>query len=175
MAVPPSKYDMPITYIRHRGFFDYSKLLHAIRGWFVQDDFDSLNIPMHKQKSISPMGVDHDFKIRGDKKVTEYVKFHIEVFVRLFNIRDVEIIQDGKKIKLQDAQLIIEIIPSIEFDWQGRFKGAGAFKPFIEFLDKLYRGYIIKYKIGDYWEDMLLLKASQLARVIKETLGQEVM
>jgi len=42
-------------------------------------------------------------------------------------------------------------------------------------LDAFYRDYIIKYKLADYWDDMILLKSGQLARVIKESLGQEVM
>jgi len=166
---------MPMTFIRHRGFFDYSKLLKSIHGWFTEEDFTDLQIPMHKQKLITPMGVDHDFYIDGKKKVTEYVRFTIKVGVRLMNIRDVEIIQDGKKIKLQDAQIIVEITPILIFDWQDRFVGKGWYGAFIKFLDEIYRKYIIKYKIGDYWEDMILIKAGQLARVIREALGQEVM
>lgn len=165
---------MPVTLLKHRGFFNYSDLLHKIRQWYLDDDYDVLNMPSYKQKFPTLTGTEHELKIHGEKNVTEYVRFHMDVFMRVYNMRDIEIIQDGKKLKMQDGQVQIEIIPKLELDWQGRFKGSGVFKPFIEALDDFYRKYIIKYKIADYWEDMVLLKATQLARVIKETLGQEV-
>lgn len=170
-----TKEDFPVTLIKHRGFFNYSALLQSMRKWFVDDDYDVLNIGMHKQKGITPMGVEHEFKMHGDKAVTEYIRFHIDIVMRIYNMRDVEIIQDGKKLKLQDGQVQIEVIPALEFDWQNRFVGPKPWRNFLDALDKFYRKYIIKYKIGDYWEDMLLLKAAQLSKVIKENLGQEVL
>ena len=166
---------MPVTYVKHRGFFDFEKLLRAIRQWFVDDDYDLINIPIHLQKFPTPTGLEHEFKFKCEKNVTDYIKFHMEVFMRAFNLRDVEIVHEGRKMKMQEGQIMIEIIPTLEFDWQNRFKGAGIWKPVLTALDEFYRNYIIKYKIADYWEDMILLKSSQLARVMRETLGQEVM
>ncbi len=170
----PLKYQMPCTYIKHRGFFNYSELLQAIRKWFIDDDFEVLNVPIYKQKFPAPTGVEHELGIHAEKTVTEYVKYHIDMMIRAMNMRDIEIIHEGKKMKMQEAQLQIEIIPFIEFDWQKRFQGPPPWKNFLKALDDFYRKHIIKYKIDDYWEDMVLLKAGQLARVIKETLGEEV-
>ncbi len=165
---------LPTTMIKHRGFFDYSKVLHAIRQWYVDDDYDVLDMPSYKQKFPGPTGVEHELKIHGEKNVTEYVKFHMDVFMRVYNMRDIEIIQDGRKIKLQDGQILFNVTPSLELDWQKRFTGPEPWKKFLEALDHFYRNYIIKYKIGDYWEDSALIKSGQLASVIKKTLGQEV-
>ena len=166
--------DQPVTLVKHRGFFNYSQLLQAIRKWYIDDDYEVLNMPMYKQKFPSPTGVEHEFKIHGEKNVTDYVKFHMDIFMRVYNMRDIEIIQDGKKIKLQDGQVQVEVMPKLELDWQKRFSGPPPWKKFLQALDEFYRNYIIKYKIVDYWEDEVLLKSSQLARVIKEALGQEV-
>jgi len=170
----PLKYQLPCTYIKHRGFFNYAELLQKVRQWFIDDDFEVLNVPIYKQKFPAPTGVEHELTMHGEKTVTEYVKYHIDVMIRAMNMRDIEIIHEGKKMKMQEAQLQIEIIPVIEFDWQKRFQGPAPWKNFLKALDEFYRKHIIKYKIDDYWEDMVLLKASQLARVIKETLGEEV-
>ena len=170
----PQKYDLPVTLIKHRGFFNYSDVLQAIRKWYVDDDFDVLNMPMYKQKFPTPTGTEHEFALTGYKNVTEYVRFHMTVELRVYNMRDIEIIQDGKKLKLQDGQIQFALLPVIEFDWQSRFKGPPPWKNFIKALDDFYRSYIIKYTIVDYWEDILLLKTGQLAKIIKETLGQEV-
>jgi len=164
----------PVTLIKHRGFFDYSKLLQAIRQWYVDEEFDSFNIGGYKQKFPTPTGTEHEVELGGTKKLSDYVKMEVEIFMRVYNMRDIEIIQDGKKMKLQDGQVQIEVRPGYDLDWQKRFSGAGRFKNFVKALDEFYRRYIIKYKISDYWEDMVLLKSTQLAETIKEALGQEV-
>lgn len=169
------EYDLPVTLVKHRGFFDFFVLLQSIRKWFVDDDFDTFNIPLHLQKFPGITGVEHLIKIHGEKKITEYVKFHIDVQIRVVNMREVEIIREGKKFKTQDGSLDIEIVPKLELDWQKRFSGPKPWKGFLEALDVFYRKYIIKYKISDYWEDMILMKSTQLARVIKETIGQEIL
>jgi len=166
---------LPTTMIKHRGFFDYSKVLQATRQWFIDDDYDILDIPSYKQKFPTPTGVEHEMKINAEKNVTEYVKFRMNIFMRVYNMREIEIIQDGKKIKLQDGQILFNITPTLILDWQNRFTGPEPWKNFLEALDNFYRNYIIKYKIADYWEDTILLKSGQLASVIKEALGQEVM
>jgi len=163
-------FPQPVTFIKHRGFFNYSELLQAIRKWYIDDDYDMLNIPMYKQKFPSATGVEHEFKMHGEKKVTEYVKFHMVIFVRVYDLRDVEIIRDGKKVKLQEGKVQVEVSPVLDLDWQKRFGGS----KFLQALEEFYRKYIIKYTIVDYWEDVVLLKAAQLSKVIKESLGQEV-
>lgn len=165
----------PPTYIKHRGFLDFEKLLKSIRQWFIDEDFGSINIPVHLQKYPTTTGVEHEFRYKCEKVVTEYVKFNFEIFMRAFNLRDIEIVHEGKKMKMQEGQIMIEIIPSLELDWQKRFSGPAPWKSFLAALDEFYRNYIIKYKICDYWDDMILLKSAQLARTIRETLGQEVM
>jgi len=170
----PKSQPFPPTLIKHRGFFSYSKLLQSVRKWYVDDDFEEFNMPSYKVKYPTETGTEHETTIKGSKNITDYVKFEIEVFIRVYNMRDIEIIQDGRKIRLQDGQVQIEISPTLHLDWQKRFAGPPPWKNFLKALDEFYRGYIIKYKISDYWEDMLMLKSGQLARKIKEALGQEV-
>jgi len=162
--------DLPGQLIRHRGFFNYEALLKAINEWFVYEDI-LFDIGSYKYKIPSPMGIDKDVKFKGEKKLSEYVKMGIEVHIKVFGMRDVELIQDGKKLVVQEGQLRIMISPKIDFDWQGRYKNRGEFVKWLgDFMEKK----ILKYKIGDYWEDMVLLKAMELAKVIRTTIGQEV-
>lgn len=170
----PLSYELPSTLIKHRGFLNYSALLQSIRKWFIDDDY-IVQMTIYKKKYPTPTGEEHEQIIHGEKKITDYVKFNLDVFIRAMNMRDIEIIHEGKKMKMQDGQIQIEVIPKIEFDWQKRFAGPPPWKNFLSALDSFYRAYIIKYKIDDYWEDILLIKSGQLSRVIKETMGQEVM
>jgi len=161
--------DLPGQLIRHRGFFNYEAIIKSINDWYAYEDI-SYDISAYKYKIPSPMGMDKEVKIKGSKKLSEYVKMGIDVRLQVFGMRDVELIQDGKKSVVQEGQLRITISPKIEFDWQGRYKG----NKFYEWLGELMQKKILKYKIDDYWEDMVLLKAMELAKLIRTTIGQEV-
>ncbi|HLF54196.1 MAG TPA: hypothetical protein VI612_00560 [Candidatus Nanoarchaeia archaeon] len=163
--------EQPETIIRHRGFFNYSDLQRSIRKWFADEDFNVVEYPSLKQKFATPTGVEQEFKVKAHKNITGYIRFHIELLVRVYDLRDIEIIREGHKVQLQDGKIFAIITPTLEFDWQKRYGGS----KFLQALDDFYRNYIIKYKIKDYWEDMILIKSTMLAQMIKETLGQEVM
>jgi len=161
--------DLPGQLVRHRGFFNYEALIKAINEWYLYEDLN-FNISSYKYKIPSPMGMDKDVKFKGDKKLSEYVKMSIEVHLKAFGMRDVELIQEGQKSVVQEGQLRIAISPKIDFDWQGRYKGSKLYETLGQFMEKK----ILKYKIGDYWEDMVMLKAAELAKLIRTTIGQEV-
>lgn len=165
------KLGMPVTTVKHRGFFDYETLMKAIRGWYSEEDFNRVDIPKYVQKYPTPTGTEFEVEFHGEKKVTEYVRYHIDVYIRVFNMRDVEIVQEGEKLRMQDGQVHVEVRPALELDWQKRFEG----NRFLQALHDFYRNYIIRYKISDYWEDMTLILATKLVTRVKQTLGQEVM
>jgi len=169
----PFKQPLPSTLIRHRGFFNYEDLLKDIRAWFADEEY-VFQIPSYTKKFPEPTGTEHQLKMKGEKKVTGYVKFNLDIVLRVYNMRDIEIIQEGKKLQVQDGQIMVQISPTLELDWQNRFTGPEPWKKFLEGLDVFFRTYIIRYKIADYWEDMIMLKGTQLAKAVKTSLGQEI-
>ena len=163
------KRSLPVTFPKHRGLFNFSELLKAIREWYVRDDF-TFHIQKHAFKIPTPLGSEQEIKFHGEKKVTGYVSFHIDAFIRVWDLRDVEIIKDGKKIKTNDGRVAIEITPTLVLDWQKRFGGS----KFLQFLQDILHKYVLRYKISDYWEDKIMFKVVQLAKIIKERFGYEV-
>ena len=159
----------PTMYVKYRGIFNLSEVLQAIREWYRADDYE-FHLKKHKFKIPSPAGAEQEIDMHGEKKVTDYVRFHIDVFMRCWDLRDVELVKDGQKIKTNDGKIAIEISGKYELDWQKRFEG----NKFLQALQDFYHDYIIKWKIKDYWEDMHLLKMEQLRRRIKEKIGHEV-
>lgn len=164
------KKGLPTIYIKHRGFFDFSKALKTIGTFYREEDFHMVYFPKHKAKPPRATGVEHEIEYEGKKRVTDYIMLHINVFFHVFDLRDVEIIRDGKKLKLQEGKVAVEIYPMLELDYQKRFDG----NKFLQWLQDFYHNYIIKYKIGDYWEDMVFIKANEMAKQIQSALGQEV-
>jgi len=164
---------MPITVIRHRGYFDYDKLFQTWQGWYGEQGFFFPNIGdqiLHPHK-ISDFGWEDRMLFSGDKRVTEFVRFRIELKVVLQNMKDVEVVQEGKKRKLTEGLVLIEVIPYIQFDYRGIFDGKGKA---VEWMGKVLQKYILKYKIGDYWEDMLMDMAGNFARTLRHALEQEI-
>jgi len=161
------KLSLPMMTIRHRGFFSQPDLLKVIQGWLMSDGWFP-NV-IFKEKAAT-LGKDFYILINAGKKMSEYVKFDLEVLIKIYGLREVELIKDGKKIKTGEGHVQIELVPTIELDWQNRFNG----NKFLQALHDLLRNHILKYKISDYWEDMMIMNMEDLARKIRDSLGQEV-
>lgn len=159
------KFPMSPIIIKHRGFYDNEKTIQNIFGWFKNNNF------FFDLKKFKLTGITTKFTFEGDKKVTEYIKWHMKCFIIVYDLEDVEIIKEGEKIKTNHGKFHCEITSELELDWQKRYQNHGKF---ITFLGDFLRKYILRYKISDMWEDELCLKMDELARVIKKTLGSEV-
>ncbi|PIN76012.1 hypothetical protein COV18_01145 [Candidatus Woesearchaeota archaeon CG10_big_fil_rev_8_21_14_0_10_37_12] len=164
------KSNTPTLYAKHRGFFDVEKVIKSVQNWYVENNFSTIHIPKYKQNFPKPEGIERQVEMHGEKKVTGYVKMHIDIILHFFYLRDIELVRDGKKVKLQEGSVNIEIAGVLELDWQNRFSGS----KFLEALDNFYRSYIIKYKIGDFWDDMVLDTEIEVMDLIKSELGAEV-
>ena len=161
-------FNLPPTTIMHNGFFDSAALTNAIRDWYAKNDY-FVQVPSYRQE-YQEAGKKYEQKWEGNKKITEYVRYHVNVMVNVHHLNEVEVIKDGQKIKTSEARVIVQVSPKLELDWQDRFKG----KKFVKWLDKFFREHILKYKIGDYWEDMALIEGVNMAQVIREALGVEI-
>ena len=151
--------------IKHRGFYDHEKVIKAIFDWFKHNDF-FFDVTKYKLT-----GITLKYTYYGDKKVTEYLKWWMKCFLIIYQLEEVEIIKEGKKIKTYHGKFHAEITGELEIDWQKRYQEKGKFLTLIgDFL----REYILRYKIKDMWEDELCLKVEELADVIKDALGHEV-
>lgn len=159
-----TQYDCGKTIIKHRGFYDNTKVIRAIFNWYKHNDF---YFDVEKYKLT---GITLKYTFKGYKKVTEYLKWHMKCFLIIYQLEDVEVIKEGKKIKTNHGKFHAEITGILEVDWQERYKGG----KFVTFLGDFLRKYVLKYKIVDMWEDEVALKIDELAAVIKEALGQEV-
>ena len=158
---------MPGTNVKFRGIFNYSEFMQSIKNWFKDYDYE-FQEPTHKWK-VPSEGVEAEIKMTGERKVNEYVKYHITVSIRIWDMKDVEVVKDGQKMKLQDGKVSVDVEGKLEFDWQNRFGGNKFLQHAQDFLHK----FIIKQDIGDWWEDDLLIKTMDLTKTIRHKLGHE--
>ena len=157
---------LPQTLIKHKGYVQFPKLLKTISGWFSREGYKS-HETKHKYKGGGEAEYEVDFK--GEKKINEYVRYKIDVSIRAWEVKQVELTQEGQKIKTQYGRIHVAVSPSYDLDWQGRFGG----NKFLQELQNFFHKYIIYRDINDKWVDDLLFKSIHLARNIKEEFGHE--
>lgn len=158
---------MPMRYVKFRGLFDYGELLLAIRHWFEEFDY-RFEEPKHQWK-VPPEGAEAEIKFKGERKINEYVKYYIEIFFRTFDMKEVEVVKDGQKMKLYDGKVIVELGGKLDLDWQNRFGGNKLLQGLQDFFHK----FIIKQDIGQKWEDDLDMQIIDLTNRIKQVVGHE--
>ncbi len=162
MAEPSDK--SPTLYLKHKGTFNHKELMQAIQKWFVDNRY-KFHAPKYKVKADEA-----EYEIKGERDITEYVRYVIEIHMWIRDLRDVEVIQDGEKKKMNEGYIQLELGGELQFDWAKRFKG----NKFVQWLHDIYQKYIIRQTIKDVWEDDILLKQTELLDVIKGELGIEV-
>jgi len=156
---------MPTIHIKNKGIFNLSDLIQGIKNFFESDSF-KVHFPKHKAKKD-----EHELKLYGERKMSEYVKFKITVWIRVLDWKEVEVIKDGKKMKADSGRIAVDIDGDLTLDYQGRFSGS----KFLQALQDFYHRFIIKQDIGDYWEDELMIRMVNLGKLIRETCQQEAL
>ena len=159
---------LPMSYIKHKGYFDISKLLQSIRKWFLDRDYD-FHFTKHKFKIPSPAGVEQEIELHGERKINEYVKFNIKLFMRFFDLKEVELVKEGQKIKTNSGRVAIEISASMIFDYENRFGGS----KFVQAAQDFYHKFVIKRTIEEEWEDQLFMKMIDLMKLMRKQFEHE--
>lgn len=154
--------------IKHRGIFDMNGLFKTMRKWLFDQGYE-MHEKSYKHKVPVPTGAEQEFEWWAWKRVNNYVKFHFEIFIRIYDLKQVEVIREGKKKTLTQGSLLMELAPSIEIDYQNRFGGSKLMQSLHDFYVK----YVMNYPIDLKWGDEIYYRMLKLQTVIKEYLNFE--
>lgn len=128
--------------IRYKGVFDFEGLYRMMHAWIINKRF-LFHEKLYKDKVYTPFGNELEIEWEAEKKVTEYIKQHIAIKFHLWDFAEVEVIKDGKKVKMTKSRMEIKFDATLEFDYMKKFEKGGKFA---EKLGKFYQEKII------YWE-----------------------
>jgi len=103
-----------------------------MRGWLDVRRYDYME-KKYKDKVSGPFGNEVEIQMRPELKVTEFIKFHIEVDTHMWEVKEFEAEIDGQKKQVTDGRFFIKLNCWIEFDYQDRFK-TGFQKKLLEFM-----------------------------------------
>lgn len=160
-------YKDPTLYqvLRYKGVFDINELYRIIYDWLISKGY-VVHESKYKSISLQTGGKEKTFDWQANKKVTEFVMYWMYVHFQFQDIMEVEVIKDGKKVKLQKGLVMVRIEPALEFDFTERFGKTKLEGAIMTFMTKI----MWKKKIDSLWEDKLRFKSYELMNVIKETL-----
>lgn len=157
-----------VATLKINGIFDFDGLYKVMHDWFVDMKYYFEEV-LYKHKVPSAAGAEEHIKWEGWRKVDEYAKFNIKVYIILWDMKEIEVIKGGQKKKLTKARLKIEFDGNVEVDYAKRFQKSFFLKKLFDF----YNEYVLKKRISTVYEDQLYYRILKLYTVAKEYLELE--
>jgi len=162
-----TSYDIPTMVTKHHGQLDVAMLLNKTRGW-LQGANLNFSEPKYKHK-MNDTGSEIEVEWDCNKKINYYVKENVMVFMRFTDVKDIDVIQDGKKTTIQQGRVLIEVKGRLDLDWQKWFGSNAFFRALQDFL----HAYVLKKTIFIKWYDNLYMKVFNFHRFIRQQLKAE--
>ncbi|MDP2750221.1 MAG: hypothetical protein Q8O89_05290 [Nanoarchaeota archaeon] len=154
--------------IKYDGIFDWEGLYRMIYDWMMFRGyyFEEVGI---KHKVPNPMGAEIKYELSGWRKTTPYMMEWIRIYVIFYDLREVEVVKEGKKKKLAKGKMIMEVYGNIETDWQHMWDKT----MFGKYLKEMYDKFIMKKQLEVIWWDRLYYTMYKLHTDIKNFLDME--
>ncbi len=131
--------------IKYDGLLDFSEFYKFCYQWLTEERGFDLAETAYKEK-IKGDSKEIDIEWKGSSKVTDYFKFEIKVEFQVLGLKDVEIVKEGAKIKMNKGGVGIKIKGTLIRDYQGKFEINASKK----FMRSIYEKWVIPSRIEEY-------------------------
>ena len=158
MAIPKKDEITPSSgiVIVREGNFDLQLYYSTIKSWFDKRMYTFTE--RENTEKVKGHGNELLIKLDGDKKIDDFVEFHIETFALVRGLR--------KKGNKYTAHVKINIVAYLDLDYRNQWQDS----PLKQLLFHLYVNFLIKHKIKSYYEANLYLEMMELMGEMKGTL-----
>ena len=158
----------PVARIIFDGIFDWDGLYNFIVDWFKHRRY-YFEEKDYKYKIPSPAGPEEEFKWNGWRNITDYYRYSIDLHMKTYGIKKIEIVEKGKKKTIYKGKFILEFRGTVITDYQDRLKGSVFLHNLKNFLDR----FIFSKPMGIVWGDRLYYIILKFHARIKEHLNME--
>jgi hypothetical protein len=154
--------------IRYKGLFDWAGIYKLVYNWIVNRQF-RFHEKRYKDKLDTPLGNELEVDVWGEKEVTEYYKYRMDVAYHLWESREIPVVINGKQTKLWQGRIEIKISGKVITDWQGHYKsGENTVHKWMEmFLNKVVLKNEIEMKHIDPFDKDLHRLEAELKKLLK--------
>lgn len=124
--------------LRYVGVFDFDGLYATAVDWAKTNGY-LWHEKAHKHKKKGK-GAEQELEWVMIKKVSEYIKFTVDIEVHLWDLHEVEVEINGEKKPLSSAKIQVVLNGEVEYDWQswGSKSGQKLSKKFTGWLSMIY-------------------------------------
>ena len=150
--------------IKYEGLFNLFEVYRLIDSWLREKAFDKREI--RNQQHVKPDGKYVELVLMPWKKISDYARHVIRIELRAFNVKDVVVEVDKRKVKMNQAKIDIILDGYLDMDHEDRWEQ----KPFYFFMRTLFDKYIYR-TYSTQFEELLVENVSQLYTLIKSFLN----
>jgi len=150
--------------VKQTGIFDFKELYRYCYSWLVDEGY--LLTEKNYNEKINPNGKEIEIIWDARKKISDYFRFVMKVTWRILGMTTVEVEENGKKLKMDKAQVEIKVEATLEKDYEHRWEN----NAFTKFLRGAYDKYIIRGRIDQY-EGKLFVETDEFLAQIKSFLA----
>jgi len=135
---------------KYIGIFSFKDFYKFCYDWLVEET----GLLLQENKYVEKLQGDTkeiDVEWNGFTKLTDYFRFDMKVTFKLLNLKEVQITQDGKKIKMNEGSIEMKVKGILVRDWQGSFEKSA----FTKFLRAIYDKWVIQARIDQFQEKVI--------------------
>jgi len=147
----PEKETVFSSKMKYVGIFSFKDFYKFCYDWLIDETKLTFVKEEKYSEKITAKGKDIDVEWKGEKKVTDYFKFQIEVKFRVIGLTDVEATQQRIKIKTNQGMVEIKVKGILIRDYEGKFETT-AFK---KFLRSIYEKWVIPSRVVQFEEKLI--------------------
>lgn len=131
--------------VKYEGIMDFKEFYKFCYQWLAEEmGLDIVEDKYAEKISGDSKNIKVDWT--GTRKVTDYFKFSVSVKFEVLNLVNVEITQDGKKIKMNKGSVEVKVKGTLVRDYEGKFEKTATRK----FMRSIYEKWVIKSRIEEY-------------------------
>ncbi|MBW2970749.1 hypothetical protein KY320_01160 [Candidatus Woesearchaeota archaeon] len=150
--------------LSYEGLFDAAELYKMIDQFFWEKGYDKREI--QNMEKVEQTGKYIELELQPYKKLSDYAKVIIRIYIRMFDVKEVEVEKDGQQIRLNQGRLNLIFDGFLETDYEGRWES----KPMYVFMRTVFDKFIYKTYTAKY-ESILTEEIHHLHSQIKSFLN----
>lgn len=133
-----------------KGVFDLNDLYKKTKLWLNYNGYGNEKKSFREALYVEKIkGDEKEIQVEwhAEKNISDYFSCYLTITFLILGLKKVEVVQDGKKLKMNDAEIEIRLSADLVKNREGRW-------PKNSLIKKIYERFIIKERIEQYTVDL---------------------
>jgi hypothetical protein len=136
--------------IKYNGIVDFAEFYKFCYEWLRDETGLLLSETKYVEKILGD-AKNIDIEWNGYRNITDYFRFDVKVIFRILGLTNVEVTQDGRKVKTNKGSVEVGVTGNLLRDYEGKFEKTS----FQKFLRGMYEKSVINARIEQMQEKLI--------------------